>query len=79
VDSPDSASSQTPGAELRGDQCTRHPSKSISVAKPNTWASVAVHPSFTQRTADFASGYMLESATPADEQNHTIDSPNPTA
>ena len=33
----------------------------------------------THFTADLASGYMLESATPADEPNQTIEPPKPTA
>jgi len=47
--------------------------------KPSTKPSITCHPWRTQATTDFASGYWLESATPADEPNQIIEPPKPTA
>ena len=37
------------------------------------------HPWRSHSPTDRASGYMLTNATPADEPNHNIDPPKPTA
>jgi len=39
--------------------------------KPTTYATVTCQPPTSQRPADLASGYMLASATPADEQTRS--------
>jgi hypothetical protein len=47
--------------------------------KPATYATVTCQPWRRQRAADLASGYMLASATPAEELNPIIEPPNPIA
>src|SRR5688572_32013570 len=44
-----------------------------------TYASVTSEPAFSPANTFFASGYMIDSATPALEPNQIIDPPNPTA
>src|SRR5215204_5311122 len=55
-----------------------HPRMASITKKPNTYATAINQPSRSQRTTDFASGYMLEIATPADDPNQTIEPPKPT-
>ncbi len=51
----------------------------MSAAKPITYAIDTCQPSRSHRPTERASGYMLESATPADEPNQIIEPPKPTA
>src|SRR5918993_4980852 len=46
---------------------------------PATYATATGQPCRIQRPTDRASGYMLDSATPADDPNQIIEPPNPTA
>ena len=47
--------------------------------KPTTYATAMGHPFLTHSPTDFASGYMFDSATPAEEPNQIIEPPKPTA
>src|SRR5262249_61986524 len=47
--------------------------------KPITKASATCQPCLSHRPTDLASGYMLASATPAEDPNQIIEPPNPTA
>src|SRR5437899_11051602 len=46
---------------------------------PITYASATCQPCLSHSPTDFAWGYMLDSATPAEEPNQIIEPPKPTA
>ena len=65
------------GAEARfGEGC--QPLRASITRKPTIYATVTCQPWRNQRPTDFASAYMFEIATPADEPNQIIDPPKPT-
>src|SRR5437870_13172910 len=70
------------GCGLAGASCFGwgyHPCTASITKKPITYASVTCQPPRTHAIAFLPSGYMFDSATPADEPNQIIDPPKPTA
>jgi hypothetical protein len=72
------AGGAAPGADVRfGDGC--QPVTASITAKPTTYAITTCQPCFNHRPTDFASLYMFEIATPAEDPNQIIEPPKPTA
>src|SRR4029434_3451499 len=71
------AGGAAPGADARfGVGC--HPVSASITAKPMTYATVTCQPCLSHRPTDFASAYMFEIATPAEDPNQIIEPPKPT-
>src|SRR5438046_1298201 len=59
--------------------CGYQPSTISITKKPTTYATATCQPARIQAIASLPSGYMFDSATPADDPNQIIEPPKPTA